>query len=203
MPQRPDLDLASDAPHGKTQVLPLHGLHPESPRSEGCDHCAKFQLIKDRGFVDCIKPDHQAPHVGIASLFSRVPEQDALVACTDHLQCQGLSLWMRTRLQKNIDNHWSTKARAIEQQARAPGRPGHSDEWSARDIRQWVANCVHQLTWSIRDSFTARKQFTCEDEPCLPGDHLFICSQRSAKFVIRLSENACQEDNILGDRECP
>ena len=28
-------------------------------------------------------PDHQAPHVGITSLFTRVPEQDALIASTD------------------------------------------------------------------------------------------------------------------------
>ena len=33
--------------------------------------------------ADCVMPDHQAPHVGITSLFTRVPEQDASVASTD------------------------------------------------------------------------------------------------------------------------
>ena len=42
--------------HDETQVLALHGLHPEAARSKGCDHCANFQLMKDRGFINGIKP---------------------------------------------------------------------------------------------------------------------------------------------------
>ena len=70
-------------PHGETKVLALHGLHLKAARSESCDHCSKIQFVKDRGLINCIKSDHQAPHVGIASLFTRVPEKDALVASTD------------------------------------------------------------------------------------------------------------------------
>ena len=52
--QGADLVLASDT-HGETQVLALDGFHAEAARSEG----------------------------GLASLITRVPEQDTVVPTTD------------------------------------------------------------------------------------------------------------------------
>ena len=66
-PQRADLVLASDVPHGETQILVLHGLHVETNRRDGRDHFAKLQLVEDRGLSSCIKANHQDPHLGLAN----------------------------------------------------------------------------------------------------------------------------------------
>ena len=68
---------------------------------------------------------------------------------------------------------------------------------------QWVANWVHQLTGDYEHQ---RLVHTCEDEPCLPGDHPFVCSQRNANLgpvTGRMHAQVIQECNILGDRESP
>ena len=179
---------------------------PQAARAEGRDHFAKLQLIEDRGLCDCIKPDHQTPHLGIARLIISVPEQDALVASScqvqpcgrvHHLQWQALL----------VDAHQFTKtstntgAPRSEQQARPPHRPGRPDAWSARNLRHWGCQLSPPRTKS-----TARKHFTCEDEPCLPEDHLLICSQRNANLwsvTQTMYTHVLQEDKILGDRKCP
>ena len=108
-PLRADLDMAHDARHGGTQVLGL-GLHAETDRPEGRDHYyPMLQLMQGRGLATCLKPDHQAPHLSLASFITRVPEQDDLVPSpTSNLpmpECTlaavlGLCLWMRTNLRK-------------------------------------------------------------------------------------------------------
>ena len=90
-----------------------------------------------------------------------------------HFQCQALL----------VDAHQFTKtstntgARRSEQQARPSDRPCRPDAWSARNIRHWGCQLSPPRTTS-----TARKHFMCEDEPCLPEDHLFVCSQRNASL---------------------
>ena len=44
-PSKPNLVLASRAPHGETQVLVLNGLHFATDRCNGRHHFAKFQLV--------------------------------------------------------------------------------------------------------------------------------------------------------------
>ena len=75
--QGADLVLTSDAPHGENQILVLHGLHVET------DRCVGHHLEEDRGLSSCLKPNHQGPHLNLASPTTCAPEPCALVASTD------------------------------------------------------------------------------------------------------------------------
>ena len=115
------LILASDAKHGETQVLVLHGHHAEDALSEGRDHFAKLQPSGDRGLTTCIMPDRRAPHLGLASLITCVPEQDALVASNDvkiivadvHTDCKVRALLVDTH--QSTETTTSTGAQGQEQ----------------------------------------------------------------------------------------
>ena len=142
---RSDPVLSSDVPHGENQVLVLHGLHAEIDRWDGRDHFAN--LAEDRGLSPRIKPNHQDPHLGLANLISRVPEEkmpwspaptsrSSLPTCTQRAM-SGLCLLMRT----------STGVQGCEQiehQARLPDRPGHPDPRSDLDPQQRCVNCWQQ-----------------------------------------------------------
>ena len=78
-PQGADLVMASVE---LKFVYSTDGLHAETARPKGREHFPKIQLIEDRGLTTCIQPDHQALHLGLASLITRVPEQDDLIAIT-------------------------------------------------------------------------------------------------------------------------
>ena len=62
-PERADLVLASDVPHGEVDVLVLDGLHVEADRGDGGDDLAEFQLVQDRGFTGRVEPHHQDAHL--------------------------------------------------------------------------------------------------------------------------------------------
>ena len=92
-------------------------------------------------------PNIKDPHLGLASLITRAPEhdcrgphhqrQDQPCRRAHRLQLQGSACGCAL-IYRNIDHHRIT----IEQKARPVGHPGG---WSARDVRQGVANCVLHL----------------------------------------------------------
>ena len=58
-----------------------------------------------------------------------------------------------------------------------------------------TVSTISPVNTSIGDSFTARKHFTCEDEPCLPRNHLRL-QQAKCKFVTRHIANACRRQRV-------
>ena len=60
LPQRTDLVLATDIPHGEADVLHrLDSLHIESNRRYGADNLIQLQLVQHSGLSSCIQPQHQ------------------------------------------------------------------------------------------------------------------------------------------------
>ena len=117
------------------------------------------------------------------------------------MQCQGSDCGCAP-VYGNDEQEWSTKARAIEQQARPPDRPGHPDAWSARDLRQWVANCDHEHQKLIH----CEKTIHVRGRAVLARRPSLRLQPAECEFATQRSENVFPshpEDNIFGDRNCP
>jgi hypothetical protein len=65
-PQRSDLVLTTDIPHGELNVLVLDGLDVETNGRDGGDDFTELQLVKDGGFTGSIETDHQNSHLLLA-----------------------------------------------------------------------------------------------------------------------------------------
>jgi len=62
-PQRSDLVLTTDIPHGELDVLVLYGLDVEADGGNGGDDFTELELVQDGGFTGSIKTDHQNSHL--------------------------------------------------------------------------------------------------------------------------------------------
>jgi len=62
-PQRPDLVLSSDIPHGELDVLVLDGLDVESDCWDSGDDLTKLELVEDGGLSGSIQTNHQDSHL--------------------------------------------------------------------------------------------------------------------------------------------
>ena len=56
-PQRADLVLAADVPHGEVDVFVLDGLDVESDGGNGSDDFSELQLVEDCGLTGGIETD--------------------------------------------------------------------------------------------------------------------------------------------------
>lgn len=65
-PQRSNLVLTTDIPHGELDVLVLDSLDVETDGGDGGDDLTKLQLVKDGGFTGGIETDHQNSHLLLA-----------------------------------------------------------------------------------------------------------------------------------------
>lgn len=65
-PQRSDLVLSTDIPHGEGNVLVLDGLNVETNGWDGGDDLAKLQFVQDGGFTGGIQTNHQYSHLFVA-----------------------------------------------------------------------------------------------------------------------------------------
>jgi len=65
-PQRTDLVLSSDIPHGEADLLVLDSLHVEANGGDGGDDLAKLELVEDRGLTGGIETNHQDAHLLLA-----------------------------------------------------------------------------------------------------------------------------------------
>lgn len=65
-PQRSDLVLTTDIPHGELNVLVLDGLDVEADGGDGGDNFTKLELVEDGGFTGGIESDHQNSHLLLA-----------------------------------------------------------------------------------------------------------------------------------------
>jgi len=61
-PQRSDLVLATDVPHGEADVLVLDRLNVETDGRYCGDNFSQFELVEDGCFTGSIQPHHQYPH---------------------------------------------------------------------------------------------------------------------------------------------
>ena len=62
-PQRTDLVLTSDIPHGEADVLVLDSLDVETNGGDGGDDLTQLQFVQDGGLTGGIEPDHKDPHL--------------------------------------------------------------------------------------------------------------------------------------------
>merc|ERR1719291_210008 len=62
-PQRPDLVLATNIPHSKTDVLVLDSLDVETDRRDCGNNFTQLQFVKYRGFACCVEPHHEDSHL--------------------------------------------------------------------------------------------------------------------------------------------
>jgi len=65
-PERTDLILATDIPHGEVDVLVLDSLHIETDSWDGCNNLTELELVKDGGLTGGIKTDHKDTHILLA-----------------------------------------------------------------------------------------------------------------------------------------
>lgn len=62
-PQRTDLVLTTDIPHGELDVLVLNSLDVEANSGDGGDDFTKLQLVQNGGFTGGIETDHENSHL--------------------------------------------------------------------------------------------------------------------------------------------
>jgi len=62
-PQRTNLVLTTDIPHGELNVLVLYSLDIEADSGNGGDNLTKLKLVEDGGFTGGIKTNHQNSHL--------------------------------------------------------------------------------------------------------------------------------------------
>mmetsp|Transcript_4866 Transcript_4866/g.14537 ORF Transcript_4866/g.14537 Transcript_4866/m.14537 type:complete len:215 (+) Transcript_4866:85-729(+) len=62
-PERSNLGLSTDVPHGERDVLVLDGLHVEPDGWDGGDDLSKLQLVQDGGLTRIIKAHHENTHL--------------------------------------------------------------------------------------------------------------------------------------------
>lgn len=62
-PQRSDLVLSTDIPHGERDVLVLDGLDVETNGRNGGDNLTELQFVQDGGFTGGIQTNHQYSHL--------------------------------------------------------------------------------------------------------------------------------------------
>lgn len=62
-PQRTNLVLTTDIPHGELNVLVLYSLDIEADSGNGGDNLTKLKLVEDGGFTGSIKTNHQNSHL--------------------------------------------------------------------------------------------------------------------------------------------
>jgi hypothetical protein len=65
-PERANLVLAADVPHGERDVLVLDGLDVEADGRDGGDNLAKLELVEDGGLAGGVKANHKDAHVLLA-----------------------------------------------------------------------------------------------------------------------------------------
>ena len=81
-PQRTDLVLTTDIPHGEGDVLVLDSLDVETDGGDGGDDLSKLQLVKDGSLTGGIESDHQNTHLLLAEEpFERLGEKTAHGCC--------------------------------------------------------------------------------------------------------------------------
>ena len=124
-PQGADFVLASDAPHGETQVLVLHGLHAGTARSESRDHFPKFQLTEDRGSSPIMKLLTLFFPVSSPAHSNNMTWPVKFTLARGHIACSVQALL--------VDAHQITEVAPVTQALGQLGIPQH-----------WVANCPQQ-----------------------------------------------------------
>ena len=65
-PERAELVLAADVPHGERDVLVLHGLDVEANGGDGRDDLAQLELVEDGRLAGGVEADHQDAHILLA-----------------------------------------------------------------------------------------------------------------------------------------
>jgi len=82
-PQRTDLVLTADVPHGETDVLIFNSLDIEPNGWDGGDDLSQLELIKDGGFTSSIKPHHENPHLLLTEEALEKGGEHVTHGCTD------------------------------------------------------------------------------------------------------------------------
>jgi len=82
-PQRTDLVLTADVPHGETDVLVFNSLDIEPNSWDGGDDLSQLELIKNGGFTSSIKPHHENPHLLLAEEALEKGGEHVTHGCTD------------------------------------------------------------------------------------------------------------------------
>merc|ERR1712216_366897 len=62
-PERPDLVLPSNVPHGEIDVLVLDCLDVEADGWDGCDNFAQLELVQDCSFTRGVQAHHEDAHL--------------------------------------------------------------------------------------------------------------------------------------------
>jgi len=62
-PQRTDLVLTTDIPHGELDVLVLDSLDVETDGRDGGDDFTELELVENRGLSGSVKTDHENAHL--------------------------------------------------------------------------------------------------------------------------------------------
>mmetsp|Transcript_73127 Transcript_73127/g.200800 ORF Transcript_73127/g.200800 Transcript_73127/m.200800 type:complete len:561 (-) Transcript_73127:65-1747(-) len=65
-PERADLVLAADVPHGERDVLVLDGLDVEADGRDGGHNLAKLELVEDGGLASSVEADHEDANILLA-----------------------------------------------------------------------------------------------------------------------------------------
>jgi len=65
-PERANLVLAADVPHGEGDVLILDRLDVEANGGNGGDNLAKLELVQDGGLAGGVQTYHQDAHIPLA-----------------------------------------------------------------------------------------------------------------------------------------
>lgn len=74
-PERADLVLSSDVPHGERDVLVLDGLDVEADGGDSSDDLAELELVQDGRLTGGVQSDHQNAHLLLAEeAFEQVSE---------------------------------------------------------------------------------------------------------------------------------
>mgnify|MGYP001344254594 CR=1 FL=1 len=76
-PERADLVLAADVPHGERDVLVLDSLHVEANRGNRRDNLAELQLVEDGGLAGGVEADHEDAHVLLSEELAEDDEERA------------------------------------------------------------------------------------------------------------------------------
>jgi hypothetical protein len=65
-PQRTDLVLTTDIPHGERDVLVLDGLDVETNSGDGGDDFTQLELVQNCGLSGSVQTDHENAHLLLA-----------------------------------------------------------------------------------------------------------------------------------------
>jgi hypothetical protein len=81
-PERTDLVLTTDIPHGEVDVPELYRLDVKSDGRDCCDNLAKLELVENRSFTSTIETDHENAHLRLDEQACINKYEYAYITCT-------------------------------------------------------------------------------------------------------------------------